>query len=260
MGLPSTGKVVDFQAYMLRDIADRYKDHIELVYPKDCVHRMFHDFARNGIVKDFLDSDCDILWFLDSDVVPPTHILDLVVMHQDKWEASGAPYPVFMTQPGDKDRQIVFTVYKGNNGTGMCPTKIPYSGLEFVQGIATGCIFLKRSLLEKMSPPYFEFKYDEEDRRLIQGEDLGFCMKLAKLDIPFFVDYSMVCKHYKDLDLLEMNNYAISYAKKAVEAYDAQVRGQVQALEEKFREQLARLAQSQPPVTKSGIILTGFGR
>ena len=49
-------------------------------------------------------------------------------------------------------------------------------------------------------------------------------MKLNKLGIKFFTDYSMVCRHEKKACLLELNNYCIDYANRAVMAYDRQVR------------------------------------
>src|SRR4051812_8912917 len=96
MGIPSTGDRVDSQSYALRVIEKRYADQVELVYPKDCVQRIFHDAARNAIVEEFLASDCDVLWFLDSDICPPPHVIELVTKHWDKWEAAGAPYPIWM--------------------------------------------------------------------------------------------------------------------------------------------------------------------
>lgn len=228
LGIPSTGTRSDFQCYVLREIEERYKGRVELVYPKQCTHRIFHDYARNEVVKEFLETDCDVLWFLDSDIAPPHYVMDLVALHYNKWEAAGAPYPVFMSQPGQEQRQIVFTVYEGMNGGGMAPANIPMEGHKFVDGVATGCIFLKRGVLERMSAPYFEFEYDIETRGLTKGEDIGFCQKLAKLGIKFFVDFSATCKHYKNVDLLEMNAYAMDYAQKAVLTYDGMIKEKVQ--------------------------------
>ncbi len=261
-GFPSNGTVVDMQPYVLREIADRYQDVVELVYPPHVAHRIFHDCARNAIVEDFLATDCDILWFLDSDVVPPRHVMDLVALHADKWEAAGAPYPVFMAQPGQDTRQIVFTVYKGAAGNGLGAANIPMEGHDWVDGIATGCIFIKRSVLEKMKAPYFEFHYNPETRELIKGEDFDFCFKLKELGIKFFIDYSATCKHMKNVCLLEMNNYAMSYAKKAVEAYDARIKEQVtEAVLNALRKgkeigrREAMEAAGAPRTTKSGLIL-----
>lgn len=255
MGQPSTGTVVDFQAYVLRDIAERYKDRLEFVYPAACAHRIFHDAARNGIVEDFLATDCDVLWFLDSDVVPAPHVAELLTLHWDKWKCAGAPYPIFMHHSGEAERQIVFTAYKNVDGTGLRPSRIPNEGQEFVDGLATGCLFIKREVFSQLQKPYFEFKYDPVTRAPVEGEDLGFCLKAAKLGIQFYTDYSMVCKHYKNVELLEMNDYAISYAKKAIDAYDRDIRENVLPL------LAARREQTKPalsiPTTK--LVLPGYG-
>ena len=249
MGLPSNGSVADFQGYVLRELQARYSDEIEFVYPEQLVQRIFHDAAREGIIQDFLATDCDILWFLDSDVCPPKHVLDLITMHGNKWEVAGAPYPGFMAQPGESQRQITFAVYKqiapGPDGKPrIAPCAVPEEGAEFIDGIATGCLFIKREVFDKLERPYFEFKYDPITRQPIEGEDIGFCLKMARLGIKFFTDYSMVCKHYKNnLDLLELNNYAMGLVNKYVEPYKREMdkaKAQLVEVAERFRNLVAR--------------------
>jgi hypothetical protein len=252
MGIPTTGVVCDTQPYLLRELQQKYGDRIEFVYPEVCVRRIFHDFARNEIVKEFLATDCDVLWFLDSDIAPSRHVLDLITEHWDKWKVAGAPYPVFMTPTGYDNPQVLFCVYKGTDGEGLRPSAIPYSGTDFVDGLATGCLFIKREIFEQMEEPYFEFKYDQKSRIMTEGEDIGFCKKVLKQGYRFFTDYSMVCKHYKTICLLEMNNYAIDYANRAVKNYDAQVRDKVEALVSRIR---AQAAPKEPEAPKSSLIL-----
>jgi hypothetical protein len=253
LGIPSRGERSDLQMYVLRDLEKLYADKIELVYPAQCTHRMFHDFARNEVVKEFLQTDCDILWFLDSDIAPPTHVLDLVTKHGEHWELAGAPYPVFMTPDGYKGPQVVMCVY--NQGAkGLHAAAVPTKGTAFVDGLATGCIFIKRGVIEQLQEPYFEFKYDPKSRIITEGEDLGFCRKVNDLGYKFFTDYSMVCKHYKQVDLLDVNNYATDYSNQAVLAYDAHIRPKVEQLVAENRELRKRLAEATGR-TKSGLIL-----
>lgn len=243
LGIPSLGMRSDAQGYVLRDLEAKYKDKITLVYPDKCVFRKPHDYARNCIVEDFLKSDCDILWFLDADVVPPLHVLDLITEHGDKWDLAGAPYPVFMTPGGYETPQVVYTVYNRDE-KGFHAAAIPSEGTGFVDGIATGCQFVKRAVFEKMQKPYYAFKYHPETCEIIEGEDLGFCRKVSDLGFKFFTDFSMLCRHYKDgIDLVEVNNYAISYAQVQVAAYDQGIR---QALAKR------KLGLSRP---KSGLIV-----
>lgn len=169
------------------------------------------------MVEEFLASDADIMWFLDSDVAPPTSILDML---DEEWDVAGAPYPVMMTPAGQTVPQIVFTAYKGKSTKGYAMADVPHEGKEFIDGVATGCMFIKRHIFEKLEKPYFEFKFDEESRKMTVGEDLGFCQKVNNLGYKFYVDYSMVCKHYKNVCLLDMNNYCLDFANKSVIKYD----------------------------------------
>lgn len=230
MGIPSTGDRVDSQCYILRHLEKKYADQIELVYPEICVHRIFHDFSRNEVVKDFLASDCDVLWFLDSDVTPPRDILDIIAYPTADWKVAGACYPVWMTLNQDLGPQVVLTVYDDLSGR-MAMAEAPSSGIDFVAGLATGCMFIRREVLEQMQEPYFEFKYDPKSRVMTEGEDLGFCLKVNKLGYRFYVDFDKVCKHYKRVDLLDVNNYAMTFAKAQVQDYDAAVRPKIQQLQ-----------------------------
>jgi len=245
LGIPSTHSRVDGQNYVLRDIEKKYAGRVELVYPAHCVHRIFHDYARNEIVEEFLKSDCDVLWFLDSDIIPPANILDLILDEEKPWKVAGSAYPVFMTPEGYEDPQVVFCIYNKGASGGLHAARLPKSGTSYVDGLATGCMFIRKEVFQDLQKPYFEFKYDRESRAMVEGEDLGFCRKVNALGMQFLTDYALVCKHYKTIDLLDANNYAIQYANQAVISYDAQIRPQVAALVE-------RLKGTRP---KSGLIL-----
>lgn len=254
MGQPSNGNVVDTQAYMLRAIEKKYKDKVELVYPTSCVHRIFHDAAREGIVKDFLASDCDILWFLDSDITPAENVLDLITEHGDKWQVAGATYPIFMGRDATEPRKVMFTAYQENSkGSLSLVPRVPYDGTAFVDGLATGCLFIKKEVFSKLAAPYFEFKYDPVTRAPTVGEDLGFCLKLRDLGIPFFTDYSMVCKHQKSIDLMEVNNYAIEFGNAmAASAFESAKQAAQEAVQFAFK---AGYEKGKKEAKGSGLIL-----
>ena len=247
--VPTTGVVADGHNYFWRAAERMYGDRIEFIWPKQNVRRIFHDFARNEHVKDFLASDADILFFLDSDVGPPPDLFDLVLEH-DKWKLAGAPYPIFMTPSGLEHPTIMFTAYKGLSDKGLGAADIPPQGKEFIEGLATGCLFIKREVLADMAEPYFEFKYDPTTRVMLEGEDLGFCRKMNAAGHKFYVDYSKVAKHYKSVCLLEMNNYAMEYAKRSVESYARIVKPLVEQLSSRLKAKQSKeyaLAKPIPP-------------
>lgn len=227
--VPTTGTVADAQVWFWKRTEAKYGDRIQFIWPEQCVRRHFHDFARNEHVRLFLESDADILFFLDSDVVPPDNLMDMVLKHEE-WKVAGAPYPIFMTPPGQERPQIMLTAYNGKNGRGLGAADVPESGTAFIDGLATGCMFIKREVLEAMPQPWFEHKYDPTTRMLTEGEDLGFCKKVNAMGHKFYVDYGMVCKHYKTVCLLELNNYAMEYAKRSVEQYDSLIRPKINEL------------------------------
>lgn len=262
MGVPSNGTVVDFQAYALREIQERYADEVELVYPEMLCQRIFHDAAREGVVQEFLDSGCDILWFLDADIVPPKFSLDLVTTHGNKWELAGCPYPVFMAPPGESYRQVLFTMYSRiadcpqTKKPRVAPSVVPSEGTAFVDGAATGCLFIKREVFSKLERPYFEFKYDPVTRQPVEGEDIGFILKMVRLGIPFFTDFSMVCKHYKNnIDLLEMSNYAMNFGQKSVNAYSKNVAEMVHKVEEKYNKLKAERDQLREALKQAKVLV-----
>lgn len=268
LGWTSTGQREDLHIYLLRDFKDRYGDIIELVLPDLCVHRIFHDRARCDVVDEFLASDCDVLWFLDSDVTPPHHVLDLIAHHYDKWQVAGAPYPIANIAPGCIDMGINFTVYKGigkDDATGyrgIYMSDLPAEGQEFVDGLATGCLFIKREVFEKMERPWFEFKFDAKSRAITEGEDLGFALKCHDLGIKFFVDYGMVCGHQKRVNLLEMSNFAMRIRNEEIRKYVEMVKPEIEAAYKAAFEagvkkgmEEARQSQQTNPKTKAGLIL-----
>ena len=268
MGILSTGDRIDIQTYLFRDLQERYGDKIEMVFPDGCVHRFGHDFARNEVTEDFLASDCDVLWFLDNDVCPPKFIFDLITNHYDKWQVAGAPYPLWMNVPGTAQMSIVFTAYQGvvhnadGKQDGIKMAVVPKTGTEWVDALATGCLFIKREVFAKLEKPYFEFKRDPETMRVIEGEDLGFALKVNKLGIKFFCDHGMVCKHYKRVCLLDMNNYATEMSNAKTLEYDRVIRDQVieavkaaEAQGYKRGKEEALQASLAPKKTSSGLIL-----
>lgn len=228
-GWLSTGTRRDEQHFTLRKLEAQYGDRIEFIWPERAVARMWHDFARNATVEEFLQTDADILWFLDSDVVPPSNVLDLLTEHGEKWEIAGAPYAVYMRAPGYKTNQVVFCVYNRRfpEKDILDPAPIPDTGTGFVDGIATGCLFIKRSVLASMTKPYFEHEFNKETRELSQGEDIGFCKKMMERKIQFFIDYSMRCNHFKHVDLLSLSDTIEEQKRMAIEAYSKMFRSQI---------------------------------
>lgn len=159
-----------------------------------------HDFARNMIVKEFLNTDCTHLLMIDADTIPPRHALksllrankDVVsgctpTMKRDNYEQEiKKQFMIMRDGVDDKGKKGIISVW----GHGL--EKIDYTGAS--------CLMMKREVLEFMKEPYFRFTYDDRGYR-IGGEDFYFCRKLKELDIPLYANFDVVCHHAKEIVL-----------------------------------------------------------
>lgn len=140
-----------------------------------------HDHCRNIIVREFLKTDCDFLLMVDSDVVPPLNVLDMVENNVDVCSAhvstfNGEIIPVGMT----KNKEGYHHDFKHSE-----------LGLHKVDAVGTGCILIKREVFAKIDKPYFRFKYDE-DGILTNGEDFDFSERVKEV----YFDARYKCKHF----------------------------------------------------------------
>ncbi len=268
LALPSTGQREDYHTYIIDHWRKRYEDDIEFVLPERCENYFQHDFARNSYTERFLESDCDIMLFLDSDVIPPEHLFDFVTVHGSKnWLIAGAPYPLWLARPGTNDMAVCYSAYKGNapderGQHGFKMAFVPSQGVEWLDGLATGCLLIRRELFSKLARPFFEFKRNPKTMEVIEGEDLGFALKLQKLGVRYLCDHGMVCGHYKRVNLLEIQNYATRMSNEKVVAFHEQIKDALQqavqrAANEGYQKGLAagRATPTAPRKTQSGLIL-----
>lgn len=150
------------------------------------------DDARNSIVRDFLESDCTDLVFLDADVT---------------WEPSG------LVQLCQRDVDIVGGVYPyRREGSDHMPVRLKdgaevVDGLREVEGLPTGFMKIRRHVLEKMAalrPWYFDKIYrthlvfnrsepDADHNRW--GGDLDFCRRWREMGGKLYADEEIRLGH-----------------------------------------------------------------
>ena len=155
------------------------------------------DYNRNIIVDKFLNSDCEILFMMDSDMVIDENILDMIHPDYDVVSAvvfttkNGIPYPIIM-----KDHDGAYV-----------PMADPSDEIEpytKVDGIGTGCIYIRRSVFEKIDRPFFRFQYDASGG-ITLGEDYFFSKKIKAAGISPYVATEFIVGHYKTFDAAHIN-------------------------------------------------------
>lgn len=150
------------------------------------------DDARNSVVRDFLESDCTELMFLDADV---------------NWEPSA------IVQLASRDLDIVGGVYpyrrdgSDNMPVRMMGGKTMRDGLLEVDGLPTGFLKIKRAVLErlaKLAPKYFDKVYETSlvfarpvpgADKTRWGGDIDFCNRAQALGYTLWADAELRLGH-----------------------------------------------------------------
>lgn len=157
--------------------------------------------ARNNIVKKVLSEDYTHLFFMDSDMSFPDNTLSRLLDHN--LDIVGGLYCLKMPPYNT-------TIFKGNdvpmseekaswaeNGNGHWGTVNPKAGAGIleVSAIGTGCLLIRRNVLEKMEWPYFWYEESPDEKEGMMTEDVVFCIKAKKAGFRIHCDTSILCGH-----------------------------------------------------------------
>ena len=140
--------------------------------------------ARNTVHREFLETDCEYLVMLDSDVLPPHDFLDKLLKHHlpmvgGWYRKKGEPYfPCVYDDEGEPDERGIIQ-YKLR--------EIPGAGVEAVAGAGAGCWLMHRSVAEAIG----ERPYDMN----AGGEDLALCRRVHEAGFKTHIDWSVACNH-----------------------------------------------------------------
>jgi hypothetical protein len=172
IGIPNTGSINTELAFWLL----KQKARISMPQAKP------HDHCRNVIANEFLATDCTHLLMVDSDVVPPNDVVNMI--------DNDVPVCSAYARVNIDGELIPIGVTKNENGYHH-DYKHSKAGLHKVDAVGTGCILIKREVFEQLERPFFRFQYDN-DGILVKGEDFAFTERVK--DVYFDSRYK--CKHY----------------------------------------------------------------
>ena len=169
------------------------------------------DIVRNEIVRQALATpDITHVFMLDSDVVPPDNIMDLL-LECDSPMAT-AVVPLYMGGKITTNIQV-----KAENGTIQWLKACPQDGEPFeVENAGTGCVLIRREVFEKVPWPWFKFELLNQEGDVIT-EDIYFGNKAREYGYRYKVR-PVLCGHMKKVDLMDIVNGFNSFAEKLLDA------------------------------------------
>lgn len=166
------------------------------------------EYQRNELVRIFLESDCDWLWFVDSDVLPTENSPELLKL-LGKAECVAGVYPI-LSLPSNKPPEMVWSFYDAkDNLFSEFVDKSITEKVMYTDAAGTGCMLLSRKLLSDprlnldstLSPPAI-FRTPRLANGKVGGtEDMNFCGRIRRLGYKIVVDTSVRWGHMKFGDL-----------------------------------------------------------
>lgn len=185
---------------MLRDQATSRR--VANVLPRNASANITN--ARNGIVRDFLESDADWLWMVDADMVFEPDTLDrLLDAAHDRSHpiVGGLCY-------GVHDNRLFPTLYGLSEHDGVpCVVRFdtfPKDQLFAVDATGAACVLVHRSVLERIGAerfnpayPWFQETVLPGTEAQVVGEDVTFCFRARALGFPVHVHTGIHVGHQK---------------------------------------------------------------
>jgi len=158
--------------------------------------------VRNDQFKRFVElSDCDYTLLIDSDIVPPANVLDMVKNKVDfctaicfSWQFE-EPFAVCMRKdPKGRDGYI---------------QDVPSGPPGLYERDATGlaCTVISRKLAEKFTGSFRDIL--DGQGMLKRDADFDFCERIKKVGYKVHVDTRFICDHRKKIGLRRINDLLV---------------------------------------------------
>ena len=157
------------------------------------------DKARNICVQEFLKTDCDYMFWIDSDMNCPAGTLPLLLAHDKDMVSALSLWWRYDYNTGCYSL-IPMAVEGGVIITGKGCTKVDRSNVN--------CTLIKRKVLEELGPGKFYYDFANSERtELNSSEDYSFCDNVKAAGFDIFVDFDIVASHYKTINILDIFKY-----------------------------------------------------
>ena len=152
------------------------------------------EWVRNTLARMCLDGNYTHLMMMDSDIVPPENIVELLLECDHPMAA--AIVPIYIAG------KIVSNVRIEIDGAEVFMERCPSDKPFLVKAAGTGCVLIAREVFERIPWPWFEYHEEFDGTRI--GEDIDFSMKAAKYGLQYMAHPKALCGHIKEVNLLDI--------------------------------------------------------
>ncbi len=184
------------------------------------------DWMRNAIFQSFLESDCDRLWMLDADILPPPSAFEILTLKDPIVAGQVTGYKM-----ADDGRGIVLQVcaYEWQDGT--LASIIPTDEDREIGAAGAGCLVVGRDVLEDermrvcADPPESERDDDwapaiyqvqtQPWGRLVDTGDVDFCRRAVQCGYRIRLWGKEMFGQRESLDLRDVHLYGERCARAA---------------------------------------------
>lgn len=205
--------------------------------------------ARNGGVVDFLDGDAEWLWWVDTDMGFAPDTVDKLLAEADPVERPIVGGMCFGQRESEPDGvggyrpvawpTIMDWTFEGERGGFQIRWDYPRDTLTQCHGTGSACVLIHRSVFERIRDVYENLQRESGVRKdgdprwdswytrvtnpstgELVGEDLSFCLRLMRVEIPLHVHTGIQTTHRKNIWLQEQDYWrqrALAPAPEAVE-------------------------------------------
>ena len=186
------GSIRSELSIFLDEISRQEKYDVFISYPSDKPI----SYNRNKIVQNFLShKEFDYLMMIDGDIIPPLNILNLVDYDKD------IITPVLFAYQGNEVLPLA-VMRRKEDGFYTPIDPRGKNGLQEVDANGTGCMIIRRDVLEKVRSPFLN-EYDADGMKKT-GLDFAFCRRAKKLGFEIWCHFGYICSHHTIVDLKEI--------------------------------------------------------
>ena len=171
------------------------------------VNQTSPELSRNVILEMHYEQEgpWSHVFFIDSDVVPPTDALEKML--DIGADVITGMYPLFKNEGVGTKAEVVWAVSDSPGHWMSAKEPIPASPFQ-IQACGAGCLLIRREVLDDIGYPWFKTTFqsirENNGIPIEPSEDVYFCQKAQEKGYKIFAEPSVVCKHYNTVDIGEL--------------------------------------------------------